>query len=916
MSGSFVHRRGRAALLASASGAAIGLVMGLGTMGAHAQTFYPQNGNVPDNTANTVTVTNETNGAICDLLGGDDSVTVNNSTVTGATNCMTVPGSPTATTTGTVTPFISLGDGNDIFTLFDPSAGVPASVVNAAISGGAGNDTILLDSGTVNGDVQGGTGDDRIQVNGATVNGNLQGEAGNDRYDILSGLVNGDITDSFGNDIYNLAGGRITGSIVDLSGANQVDTGAGFQLDGSITLGAGVDTLNLAGGTIAGNVNAGTGPNTITISGAAIGGDLTAGAPRNGSFTTFVMSGGSIGGSANVGSADALISGGTIVGDLISDEVGEFDVFRITGGSVRGVLGFDSLVLNGGTIGGDITGIDDIAIEQTAPGVPLLLAAGITLSSTSNAAGTITNTNLANALNFAGFGNLTLSNSQLTLATGAQDIDNLIANAGSTLNVSGNTSLGPVGAMGSQLGNLTLNGSTVSLINGSTDDVLNVDRLTIDSATIGVDADLSRRVADQVLVRSSNVTGVNTLLVNSVTPGVLLDPGAVIAISPVAGEMAPSADAAPVQNVLVRGVGTAAFNDFNVVLGSLGGVYLASPGMNTNLVGEAGGLPRVAVDSRPPEMVTRDVTRLTGDAVDSFNGLSSEARAGAAISPTFGVFATGQAGRVFHDGFEITSTTPPGEGPEFRSDEFSVIGSVEYDLGKALELESTRVTLGGFAGYTSADVMLGESPALVGLGFGAVGNAENASGIFGAYGLVGRGLYYGVGALTGFVGDTEIDNSVLGTDGLYQTTGYAVTGSAGRIFALTERIRADLRVGGVYTKFFGDDFTDSAGNRFGSSEISFGSIRFEPGVFTSLQVGDYAVSPYLRGQISQRIGYNNEANIQGQDFSFDDADLSFGLQLGTNVTLTEKLTLKAELAGRTSEDSNQFTGKLGLKFKF
>ena len=182
--------------------------------------------------------------------------------------------------------------------------------------------------------------------------------------------------------------------------------------------------------------------------------------------------------------------------------------------------------------------------------------------------------------------------------------------------------------------------------------------------------------------------------------------------------------------------------------------------------------------------------------------------------------------------------------------------------------------------------------------------------------MVGRGLYYGVGALTGFVGDTEIDNSVLATDGLYQTTGYAVTGSAGRIFAVTERIRADIRIGGVYTKFFGDDFTDSAGNRFGSSEISFGSVRFEPGVFTSLQLGDYAVSPYLRGQISQRIGYNNEANIQGQDFSFDDADLSFGLQLGTNVTLTEKLTLKAEVAGRTSEDSSQFTGKLGLKYKF
>ena len=213
MSGSFVCRRGRAALLASASGAAIGLVMGLGTVGAHAQTFYPQNGNVPDNQANSVTVANETNGAICDLLGGDDSVTVSNSMVTGATNCRALPTSPTPTTTGTVSPVISLGDGNDIFTLVDLGGGLPASIVNADISAGAGDDTVALTSGTVNGNVLGGAGNDTILLDGATVNGNLQGDAGNDRYDILSGLVNGGITDSSGNDIYNLAGGRITGSI-------------------------------------------------------------------------------------------------------------------------------------------------------------------------------------------------------------------------------------------------------------------------------------------------------------------------------------------------------------------------------------------------------------------------------------------------------------------------------------------------------------------------------------------------------------------------------------------------------------------------------------------------------------------------------------------------------------------------------
>ncbi|WP_292632808.1 autotransporter outer membrane beta-barrel domain-containing protein [Mesorhizobium sp.] len=82
-------------------------------------------------------------------------------------------------------------------------------------------------------------------------------------------------------------------------------------------------------------------------------------------------------------------------------------------------------------------------------------------------------------------------------------------------------------------------------------------------------------------------------------------------------------------------------------------------------------------------------------------------------------------------------------------------------------------------------------------------------------------------------GDTKVRRTVRELfdavfTGSYDTKGYAVTASVGHIFELGERTRFDLRGGLLGVSFRGDPYTDSGGNEFGKSRLSFGAIKFEP----------------------------------------------------------------------------------------
>jgi len=189
--------------------------------------------------------------------------------------------------------------------------------------------------------------------------------------------------------------------------------------------------------------------------------------------------------------------------------------------------------------------------------------------------------------------------------------------------------------------------------------------------------------------------------------------------------------------------------------------------------------------------------------------------------------------------------------------------------------------------------------------------------MFGGYGLFRQGQNYALVSASAFIGETDVTSGVLNTTGSYGTKGYAVTGSVGHIFNLSDRARFDLRGGLLGVSFTGDEFTDSGGNQFGESKISFGAVKFEPGVYADYQLKNgMVVSPYARADLQQRFGYTNTAEIDGQEIDFDDADFSAALSTGFNLRMTQSATLSGEIRGKLSADSSSFGGKLGVKIAF
>ena len=189
--------------------------------------------------------------------------------------------------------------------------------------------------------------------------------------------------------------------------------------------------------------------------------------------------------------------------------------------------------------------------------------------------------------------------------------------------------------------------------------------------------------------------------------------------------------------------------------------------------------------------------------------------------------------------------------------------------------------------------------------------------MFGAYSLFRQDLNYALVSATGFFGNTDIFNGALNTVGDYDTAGYAVTASAGHIFAVSDRVRFDLRGGILGVRFTGDEFTDSGGNQFGKTRVSFGAVKFEPGVYADFVMESGMVfSPYLRADLQQRFSYKNVAALDAQEADFDDSDFSAALMSGFNLKMSEKTTMSGEVRGKFSSDSSTVAAKLGLKIAF
>jgi hypothetical protein len=816
---------------------------------------------------------------------------------------------------------VGLEDGNDMFTMTGGTLG-------GSVSGNAGNDVLTIRGGTIGFFVAGNEGDDQIFISGGPIAGNVSGNEGDDRI-IVSGGTIGDATspidvdlgagaDSFemsdgtivgnvsgeseeddpGADTFLISGGTITGSVFGLGGGNTY-TISGGAIQGSLFAGSENDNV-----TVEGNANIGIaseGPDSVGLEEGndifnMTGGTLAGSVSGNAGNDRLTISGGTIGNyvAGNEGNDQIFISGGSIADDVRGNE-GE-DQITVSGGTIAGNVEAETVTLYGGTIGGNIEGItgNTLIINDSLVPDPLNLRDGVIFSGT-NAVGTITDTDLAaggtKTQFFTGFDTVTASNSTLGFGSGMQGIGQLTLGNGSTLFINGNVNMP---------GLLTVNNSTIDMIDGAADDVFTLGGLALNNGTIGVDLNQQTVQADQIVPGTFSATGTNNILVNLLgTPQFAgpTDIPIIVTSSPVAGTF------------VIQGIpGTpGSLFTYELIAGANGLFIRASPA-NFGIAAA----PNSAINASTVDTAIDALYGINDDAIDADLGLANGAQR-VQISPTFGVFASGQFAHVEHDGFTITNNNLSGAGPSFDANDFSAAISLDFNAAKHFGFDDQYgLNLGLFAGYASTDVGLDAFQ-----GFDAIGDADNRSGMFGGYALFRQGVNYGLVSASAFIGETDVANGVLNTTGGYDTEGYAVTGSVGHIFMLTDRVRFDLRGGLLGVTFTGDDYTDSGGNQFGKSRISFGSFKFEPGIYADYQLDNGMVfSPYARADLQQRFGYRNTSNIDNVEIDFDDADFSVALSSGFNLRMSERATVSSEVRGKLSADSSTIGGKLGLKIAF
>lgn len=813
-----------------------------------------------------------------DLLGedGDDVLTASGGTIGG--HIAGGLGNDRISVSGNVAAGgLFGGDGAD-------DIAISGGTIAAVVFGDGGDDRITVSGSASIGGISGGDGGDTIAINGGNLVSSVFGDVGDDVLTVSGGRIVGDVNGGLGNDQITVLGGVVTGNLVGEDGNDKLAIGGG-SVEGYLDGGAGIDEIAITGGSLSGAIFAGSGNDIVTIS---------AGASVGQSELIF----GPISVSLDSGDDVFNMTGGTLASHLMGGA--GVDRITVSGGAIHGDIEGESVTLTGGTIDGDIFGLsaDTLTINDAAAPEALTLRDGVLFSgdgfSGTGANGIITDSNLAaggKSQNFSGFDSLSLTRSTLRF-DGDQDINQLNLNNGSTLfvenavNMTGNLTAGP--------------GSTISLINGVAGDVFTLGGVSLNAATIGLDINSNTLQADQLVADTLSATGLNTVQINLLgTPNFVGSTDIPILLA--GGALSPA-------NFQVTGIpgSVSSLFDFILAPGGGGGLVLrAAPRAPGLLLAPANaankGIVDVAIDA---------LSAVNRDAIDADLGLGASA---VQIAPTFGVFASGQLAKVEHDGFNVSTAGVSGAGPSFDATDSSMAISLDFNAAKHYEFDDQYgLNIGLFAGYASTDVGLGAFQ-----GFDHVGDGDNKSAMFGGYALFRTGLNYALVSASGYIGGTDVTNGVAGSTGSYDTQGYAVTASAGHIYALSDRTRLDLRGGILGVSFTGDGYTDSAGVEYGKSRISFGAIKFEPGIYADLPMENGMVfSPYLRGELQQRFSYSNSAILQGQEFEFDDADFSASAFTGFNLKMNAKTTLNGEVRGKLSADSSTVAAKLGLKVAF
>ncbi len=317
-------------------------------------------------------------------------------------------------------PGLDMGGGDDRITITG-DATQSGLVIQAALDGGAGGDTLELSEDGVVAAIMEASGApasgavhiqnvETILIGGGSVAGAITGGAGNQAFIFSSGAVGGDVSGGAGTDQFSVLG-DLTGANPALALSGMLDGGTDFEEDGmtpsevqsldlfllgiggtaaGITFDAtdmtarmvrltGIEVIQIEGGRVSGAITGGEGNQAFIFSAGEAGGDVSGGAGED-SFSVF----GALTGSTPALTLSGILDGGTDFepDGMTPSTTQSVDVFTLgTGGAAAGIT-FDAadmtagvirlsrieqIAVNGGSVSGSVAGGDgDEVFEMTS----------------------------------------------------------------------------------------------------------------------------------------------------------------------------------------------------------------------------------------------------------------------------------------------------------------------------------------------------------------------------------------------------------------------------------------------------------------------------------------------------------------------------------------------------------------------
>ncbi|WP_088347597.1 MULTISPECIES: autotransporter outer membrane beta-barrel domain-containing protein [Rhodomicrobium] len=266
-----------------------------------------------------------------------------------------------------------------------------------------------------------------------------------------------------------------------------------------------------------------------------------------------------------------------------------------------------------------------------------------------------------------------------------------------------------------------------------------------------------------------------------------------------------------------------------------------------------------------------------------------------------------------HDGFSSTSSGQSSfKNPEFDEQNYGLTVGLRFDGSALFDASPRSVTFGVIGNYTHTEIDVGRVAGVPGPS--ESGEATVESWTAGGFGLVTDGTRYGLLTVTGTFGAPETSGKVLPLSAEFNNFALATSAVAGIIVPLGDS-KLDLRGGVNYIHATSDDYVDSGGSRFTDGRMEEFSGSISARLFQTVQLEDAVLRPFVQGGLNHRFHYENELTVDGEDFSFDDADTSIFARAGIDFDIGSSTQAYLAVRGDASEDFRAIAAQVGLTFK-